>query len=73
MSIEFPNPISAVERSRSWPHGHDIGVFLSIGDELTLLGTARSSADVNNLFEYLGREWGKARDVLEEDFFADVT
>lgn len=73
MSIEFRNPITAAERERSWPKGHDIGVFVSIGDDLTLLGTAMGRDDVNRLLIFLGEQWGRACDLLDEDFFADVT
>lgn len=47
---------------KSWPPKHDIGLFLSVGDTLTLVGTAGDHADLHTLFVALAEEWRRLVD-----------
>lgn len=68
--MNYENPINAADRARDWPPGHDVGVFVSVGEVLTLVGTARERSDANVLFGFLAEEFGQ--DELAEDFFSEV-
>lgn len=64
MDLEYPNPIDSEQRLKHWPAKHDIGLFLSTGDTLMLVGTAADHEDLRTLFHALAHEWAR---VVEED------
>jgi len=65
--MEFPNPVGAEQRERDWPPSHDIGIFISAGDVMTLIGTARDANDLAFLFRGLAVQWDRM--LGEPDWF----
>ncbi len=57
MDLEFPSPVNAEQRLKNWPPRHHIGVYLSVDDTLTLVGTAADHDDLRTLFRALAVEW----------------
>jgi hypothetical protein len=47
------------EMDDEWPAGHTIGVFLGVGDDSRLVGTARGKGDLARLFRFLADEWDR--------------
>lgn len=61
----------------NWPPCHDIGVYISVGDDLILVGTAAGRKDLISLLKHLAAESETsvfpAPSVLHPDwFYADV-
>jgi len=57
VECDFPNPIVEKDRVANWTPGHDIGVFFSVGDSLTLVGTAAGHSGLYSLLQSLADEW----------------
>lgn len=57
MHCDFSNPVNAEERLADWPPRHDIGVFLSLDDSLTLVGTAAGHSGLYSLLRSLADRW----------------
>lgn len=72
MDLEFPNPFNSEQREENWPPGHDIGVFLSVGDGLTIVGTARGHSELTLLFRTLAQEWESLTDDADWFFTEDA-
>lgn len=77
MDVEFTNPCNSEARLGNWPPRHDIGVYISIGEVLILVGTAAGRADLVGLLKHLAVESVSSvyepPSVLYPDwFFADV-
>lgn len=71
MIDEFPTPHDELRRKREWPRHHDIGIYMSAGDSMLLVGTARDSLDLSILFRGLADEWDRM--LGETDwFFTDL-
>lgn len=71
MGDEFVTPHSSERRLKEWPEFHDIGIYMSAGDSLMLVGTARDSLDLGLLFRHLGLEWDRMLDETDW-FFTDL-
>jgi hypothetical protein len=72
MHDEFPTPHTLERRKGEWPPFHDVGVYLSVGDSMMLVGTARDSGDLTVLFHHLAVEWGRILDEPADWFFTDL-
>lgn len=71
MDDEFQTPHDSARRKADWPPFHDIGVYMSAGDSLVLVGTARDSTDLTVLFGHLAAEWDRMLDEADW-FFTDL-
>jgi len=69
---EFPTPHSAERRRAEWAPNHDIGVYMSAGDSMLLVGTARDSTDLTVLFHHLAVEWDRLLEEPSDWFFTDL-
>lgn len=73
---DFVGDDATIEELMSeWPAGHNIGVYLSVGDHARLVGTARDRGDLSHLFRHLADEWdrmAKSPDLLsaDQDFYS---
>lgn len=56
MDVEFVNPCNSAARIANWAPRHDIGVYISVGDELVLVGTAAGRKDLISLLHHLSSE-----------------
>lgn len=59
----------------SWPSDHTIVFFLSVGDEIRPVATARASRDVPGLLRHLAQVWEIYGELpipesVDEDFFS---
>lgn len=72
MSDEFTTPHCAERRKAEWAPSHDIGVYMSAGDSLVLVGTARDSAGLAVLFRHLAAEWERMLEEPSDWFFTDL-
>jgi hypothetical protein len=59
VDCEFPNPTNSADRLKNWPNGHDIGLYLSVDDALTLVGTAAGHSGLYTLLQRLADEWAQ--------------
>lgn len=75
MNSAFPNPVTAEERQANWTPGHEIGVFLSVDDSLTLVGTAAGHSGLYSLLQSLADEWQEKGWGYEDAawFFAELS
>lgn len=72
MCDEFTTPHSAERRRSEWAPHHDVGIYMSAGDSLMLVGTARDSTDLAVLFRHLAVEWERMLDEPSDWFFTDL-
>jgi hypothetical protein len=72
MNDEFVTPYSSERRKAEWPPFHDIGIYMSAGDSLMLVGTARDSTDLTVLFRHLAIEWDRLLEEPSDWFFTDL-
>jgi hypothetical protein len=66
VDCEFPNPVDSESRLKNWPTGHDIGVYLSLDDGLTLVGTAAGHSGLYSLLQQLADEWQEKGWALDD-------
>lgn len=67
MQTDFPNPVDNATRAVEWPPSHEIGIYISAGDELKLIGTARDSDDLIMLLGGIAAEWRRL--LAEPDWY----
>lgn len=69
---DFPTPHDSGRRAAEWPRFHDIGIYMSAGDSLTLVGTAKDVEGLIVLFNHLALEWDRLLSEPTDWFFTDL-